>query len=203
MMALRRGFKAEAGALAHEVRIEIELGPLDRLVPSELAAHLDIPVITLSDLLTTLPSARHFLFVERNAFSTPTVFGGHRRKILHNDSHSQVRQNSNLVHELAHALLRYEPRPALDSRTRCRHWNDTNEHEAAWLSGELLVTSDMALTIARGRLTAHQARQRLGVSEAMLKWRINMVGADKRVERERAAHRTNSTHTSVLPFSHS
>ncbi len=195
-MSLRRGFKAEAAALAREVRVELELGPLDRLVPSELAGHLDIPVIALSDLLTTLPNARHFLSVDRNAFSALTVFDGHRRMILHNDSHSQARQNSNLAHELAHALLRHEPGPALDSRSGCRHWNDTNEHEAAWLSGELLVTSDMALAVARGRLTAHQAQQRLGVNDAMLKWRINKVGADKRVERERAGWRANSTQTS-------
>lgn len=202
-MVLRRGFKAEASALAREVRVELELDPLDRLVPSELAAHLDIPVVALSDLFASLPSARHFLSVDRNAFSALTVFDGHRRMILHNDSHSQARQNSNLAHELAHALLRHEPRPALDSRTGCRHWNDTNEHEAAWLSGELLVTSEMALAVARGLLTAHQARQRLEVSDAMLKWRINKVGAYRRVKRERACWRANSARTLTLPLNHS
>ena len=198
-MALRRGFKAEAEALAHEIRVELELGPLDRLVPSELARHLDIPVIPLSNLSTTLPNARHFLSVERNAFSALTVFDGHRRMIVHNDSHSPARQNSNLAHELAHALLRHEPVPALDCITGCRYWNDTNEHEAAWLSGELLVTSDMALAVARGRLTEHQARQRFGVSDAMLKWRINKVGANKRAERERAGRRANSPPSTPQP----
>ena len=102
-MALRRGFKAEAAALAQEIRVELGLGPIAALVPSELAQHLDIPVITLGELSTTLPNARHFLSVERNAFSALTVFDGHRRMIVHNDSHSRARQNSNLAHELAHA----------------------------------------------------------------------------------------------------
>ena len=185
--------------MAREIRVELGLGPLDRLVPGQLARHLNIPVIPLSDLSTTLPNARHFLSVERNAFSALTVFDGHRRMIVHNDSHSRARQNSNLAHELAHALLRHEPVPALDSETGCRRWNDINEQEAAWLSGELLVTRDMALAVARGRLTEHQARQRLGVSDAMLKWRINKLGANRRAERERAGRRATSPPTAPQP----
>ena len=36
-MALRRGFKTEAAALALEVRAELGLRPFDRLAPLELA----------------------------------------------------------------------------------------------------------------------------------------------------------------------
>ena len=188
-MALRRGFKSEATALAKEVRAELSLGPLDRLDPHQVARHLEIPVVPLSDLSAASPDALHFLSVERKAFSALTVFCGHRRMILHNDSHSGSRQNSNLVHELAHGLLLHEPAPALDNATGCRNWNDTNEQEAAWLSGEMLVTSNMALAVARGQLTRQQARERFGVSESMLRWRLNATGAIKRVERERAQRR--------------
>ena len=138
-----------------------------------------------------MPEARYFLSVERNVFSALTVFDGHRRVVVHNDSHSEARQNSNLAHELAHGLLLHEPLPALDSITGCRDWNDINEQEADWLSGELLVTSDMALAVARGRLTKQQALQRLGVSADMLDWRINKTGALKRAERERMRRRAS------------
>lgn len=67
-MPLRRGFKSETATLTLEVRDELGLGPLDRLDPREIARHLDVPVIPLSDLLAILPGTRHFLFVERNAF---------------------------------------------------------------------------------------------------------------------------------------
>ena len=188
-MPLRWGFKSEAAALANEVRAELGLGRLDRLDPRQLASHLDIPVVPLSDFSGTVSGAAHFLSVERNAFSALTVFHGHRRIIVHNDSHSGPRQNSNLAHELAHALLRHEPVTALDSETGCRDWNDTKEEEAQWLAGELLVTSDMALAVARGRLTRSQATSRFGVSEAMLNWRFNKTGAAKRVARERTWRR--------------
>ncbi len=184
-MALRRGFKSEAAALAKEVRAELGLGPLDGLDPRQLARHLDIAIVPLSKLSASLPGASYFLSVEREAFSALTVFDGHRRMVVHNDSHSAARQNSNLAHELAHALLFHEPTAALDGKTGCRDWNETKEEEADWLGGELLVTGDMALSVSRGRLTREQARKRFGVSEQMLNWRINKTGASKRVERER------------------
>ena len=99
-MALRRGFKSEAAALAQEVRAELGLGPFDRLDPRLLARHLGIPVVPLSELSASLPGVRHFLSVEQKAFSALTVFAGHRRMVVHNDSHSEARQNSNLAHEL-------------------------------------------------------------------------------------------------------
>ena len=191
MMALRWGFKSEAAALAKEVRTELGLGRLDRLDPCQLASHLNILVVPLSDFSGTVSGAEHFLSIERNAFSALTVFHGHRRMIVHNDSHTEARQNSNLAHELAHALLRHEPSAAIDTRTGCRDWNNTKEEEAQWLASELLVTSEMALAVARGRLTRRLAMIRLGVSEAMLNWRINKTGAAKRVARERVGRRAN------------
>ena len=191
MTKLRRGFKTEAEALAKEIRAELGLAKLDRLDPHQLARHLEIPVVGLSDLPEDLPGAQYFLSVEREAFSAVTVFRRRRRVIVHNDSHSPARQNSNLTHELSHGLLLHDPAPALDSLTGCRNWNDTNEAEANWLGGVLLVTNDMALAVARGRLTRKQARERFGVSEDMLRWRLDMTGANKRVARERARRRNN------------
>lgn len=191
MTKLRRGFKTEAEALAKEVRAELGLTKLDRLDPHQLARHLDIPIMALSDLPPGLSGARYFLSVEQEAFSALTVFDDHHRIILHNDSHSPARQNSNLTHELSHGLLLHEPAPALDRLTGCRNWNDTNESEAAWLGGVLLITSDMALAVARGWLTKTQARERFCVSEKMLNWRFDMTGANKRVARERTMRRNN------------
>ena len=184
-MALRRGFKSEAAALGREIRDEMGLDTMDPLDPHQLALHLDIPILPLSAFAGTLAGARHFLSTEREALSALTVFDGHRRTIVHNDSHSKARQNSNLMHELSHGLLLHEPAPALDSLTGCRNWNDLNEEEADWLAGELLITSDMALAVARGQISAWDARKSYGVSERMLRWRVNITGAARRVQRQR------------------
>lgn len=185
-MNLERGFKAEARRIATSTRGELLVSPFHRLDPHLLASHLGIPVITLSELQATCRDAHHFLSTAPEAFSALTVFKGHRRLLVHNDSHSPYRQNSNLAHELAHSLLQHAPAPALDGTTGCRNWNNIYEREADWLAGELLVTSEMALAVARGRVTMAQAQITLMVSSQMLNWRLNVTGARKRVARERA-----------------
>ncbi|MCY4474934.1 MAG: ImmA/IrrE family metallo-endopeptidase [Chloroflexi bacterium] len=191
-MQLRRGFKTESATLVKDIRVELGLNTLQGLDPLRLASHLNIPVVPLTELSIDTALARFFLHDKKDVFSALTVFDGYRRMILHNDSHSPARQNSNLAHELAHALLFHEPTPAVDRLTGCRDWNEVREQEAAWLGGELLVSSDMALAVARGRLTRQQAKQRCGVSEKMLNWRLYHSGAIKRAERERARRRHSS-----------
>jgi len=188
-MPPQRGFKAEANALAAEVRGELGLGPYDRMDPHRLARDLGVPIVRLSELVATCSAADHFLTIEPETFSAATVFEGRRRMVVHNDAHSQARQHSDLTHELSHGLLLHPPIPALDATTGCRNWNSTHEDEANWLAGALLVTSEMALATARGRFTLRQAQHRLGVSSKMLQWRMNITGANIRANRERAARR--------------
>ena len=184
-MTLPRGFKTQAKGLAAEVRGELGVGPFDRLDPHALADHLSIQTIRLSDLAAESKGAQFFLTDDSASLSAVTVFDGHRRMIAYNDSHPMTRQNSDLAHELGHALLLHDPMPALDGLTGCRTWNDAIEEEATWLSGELLVTRPMALAIARGRVAEQAACQRLGVSAQMLDWRLNMTGARRQAARER------------------
>lgn len=183
-MALRRGFKAEANSTADEVRGELGLGFLDPLDPLHLAAHLDIPVIGLSELTEAAQGVEYFTQVEPSAFSATTVFHGRRRLIVHNDAHAPGRRNSNVTHELAHGLLLHPPTPALDDRG-CRHWNQHVEDEATWLAGALLVPERAALSVARGRRTREDAAEDFGVSAQMMRWRLNTTGAHKRAQRGR------------------
>ncbi len=188
-MALRRGFKTEASGLAGEVRRELGLGRFDRLDPFVLAGHLDVPVMPLTELSGTCDAVQYFLVIEPDAFSAATVFERHKRIVVHNDTHSAARQSSNVTHELAHGLLLHPPAPALDTATGCRAWNADHEDEANWLTGELLVTREMALAVARGKVARDDAMDRLGVSQQMLQWRINATGAAQRAARENGSSR--------------
>jgi hypothetical protein len=181
-MAYRHGFKTEANATADEVRSELGLGVLDPLDPIVLARYLDVPVIALSELAETAPRVLHLLHVEPSAFSATTVFAGTHRMIVHNDGHAPARRNSNITHEISHALLLHEPKPALDHRG-CRHWDQNVEDEANWLAGALLLPADAALAVARGWRSEQEAMEHFGVSEKMLDWRLNATGARKRVQR--------------------
>ena len=183
-MSFRRGFKAEANEIGAEVRSEIGLEPLDRLDPRKLAAHLEIPILDLREMARSAPALGHLLSVEPEVFSAVTVFRGTRRTIVHNDGHADVRQTSNLTHELAHGLLLHPPTAALDD-SGCRNWNQDLEDEATWLAGVLLVTEAATIALVRSGWSLEQAARQYGVSQQMIRFRVNATGANRRVLRAR------------------
>jgi hypothetical protein len=187
-MGYRRGFKTEAESIAGEVRKELGLQTLDRLDPLLLAAHLDIPVLTLSELRGVSPGAAHLLDVEPQAFSAVTVFSGRRRTIVHNDAHAPGRQSSNVGHELSHALLLHPPAPALDDGG-CRLWDQGIEDEAQFLAGALLIPRDACIAMVFRNATTAQVAAEFGVSERMAEYRLNISGA--RTIAARARRRRN------------
>lgn len=185
-MKLRRGFKTEAESIAREIREELKLTSVELLDPWVLAEHLAIPVLPLSSVTQLAPEVvRRFQRSDRSAFSALTVFDGTKRLIVHNDAHSKRRQASNLAHELAHALLLHPPTPPLNEHG-CRNWNEEIENEANWLGGTLLVPEEAALFIARNGWALAKAAEEYGVSDDMIRFRLNVTGARRRVQRSRS-----------------
>jgi Zn-dependent peptidase ImmA (M78 family) len=182
---MRRGFKPEAGDIAREVREELGLSALDPLDPWALAAHLDIPVWSLGSYASLAPSAVRYLSeTEQGAFSAMMACHGLQRVIIYNDSHAKTRQRADIAHELAHALLLHRPHPALDGRPP--HYDEAQEEEAKWLGGVLQVTDEYCLACCRKGLSVAEAAFGMGVSEQLMRWRLNMSGAKRRVARARA-----------------
>ena len=101
---------------------------------------------------------------------------------MHNNSHSPGRQASNVCHELAHGLLLHKPTPTFDDQG-CRYWSKEVEDEANWLSGVLLVPDEAAISVVRRGIDPARAAYYYGVSAQMMKFRINVSGARKRVKR--------------------
>lgn len=182
-VSYRRGFKTEANDIAREVRLELGLTPMDPLDPWMLSHHLEIPIRTLSSMQDYASfGVHHFSSVDISAFSAVTIFNGRERHILHNDFHNLGRQASNLAHELAHALLHHPPTPALDDQGS-RNWDQGVEDEANWLGGALLVSEEAALAIERKKLPLTQAAELYKVSKEMIRFRLNVTGAQKRIMR--------------------
>lgn len=185
---MRRGFKTEARELSRHVRGELGLTPLDALDPWALADHLAIPIWRLSEYeeiqsAVTLLSGPH-----QGAYSAMVAFVGHRRVIIHNDAHALTRQRADISHELAHALLLHEPHTVRAGTAPA--FDPDQEEEAGWLGGVLLVTEEACLAACRRKLTVSDAAGAMGVSEQLMRWRINATGARKRVARGRAVRAT-------------
>lgn len=181
---MRRGFKKEANQVGLEIREELGIEVVSPFCPWKLAEHLCIPVLKLSSLNHEAPIAyRHFSYIEKKAFSAVTVFYGTERMIVHNDFHSNGRQASDLAHELAHAILMHPAMPQLN-HFGCRDWDKELEEEADWLGGVLLVSEEAALEIVRQGLSEQKAANNYKVTKDMIRFRVNMTGARKRIRRK-------------------
>lgn len=173
-MTFRRGFKAEANRIAVRVRRKMGLVAHDPLDPARLCTVLDIELIRMSELACDCSA---FVGHGRSVFSAVTVPCGSRTAIVHNDTHHPNRQNSNICHELAHCLLGHPCGPPLNER-RERIRDSGVEAEANYLAGTLLLTNEGALhVLTEGLLPV--AKERYGISGAMLEYRLRVSGARK------------------------
>jgi len=181
------GFKTRAESLAKEVRGELQLSQFDPLPPLDLAVLYGIPVIGLAELLAwgaSQESIDHFLGPASDELSAFTITHGTRKLIVQNQNHSSTRRSNSICHEMSHVLLEHEAGPVFGTGG-CRRWNDEDEEQAEWLAGVLLVPAEAALQFARRGISVAIAARQMGVSPALMTWRLNKSGASTRVLRER------------------
>ncbi len=180
----RRGFKADAERFALELRAELKLGAGGRLDPMALAEHLCVPIRTLKDLLAVArEDARHLLGKGKSAFSAATIHVSRfKRVIITNPAHAATRQMNSVCHELSHIVLDHEAEAPLNINGG-RAWDGTQEREADWLAGCLLIPNDAAHAAALSGHTDDEVAQAFGVSRALAAWRMNTTGARIRAQR--------------------
>ncbi|MEM6931998.1 MAG: ImmA/IrrE family metallo-endopeptidase [Pseudomonadota bacterium] len=181
-MALRRGFKTDAEWYDQDVRRELGISETGKLCPWKLAKHLEHIVIDLSTFQNEHPLdvARLRRCTGAKGFSAVTIHKATARLVILNDGHEKSRQAADLAHELAHGLLHHVPLP-LSDETGVRTFNAREEEEAHWLGPALLVPGPAALAIERQGISVELAAAQYGVSEQLMRMRLNMSGALKRV----------------------
>lgn len=172
---MRRGFKAFAEAIAGDIRKEMDIPAHGRLCAFELAKHLCIPTLRLSELargaVGLTAAQRTALELEVHGFCMPLPDG--RRAIVYNDSNAPARQQSDISHEVAHLLLHHQFRSLKNQNWR----EQEQEDEASFLGGTLLVPLAAALHVLRRKLGMAEAARDYGISEQMMLYRCNVSGA--------------------------
>lgn len=187
-MSFRRGFKAEAKAVAAEVRVELGVGESDPLDPWHLAAQWGIPVHAVSEQVAWgchADAIRHFHADGGARFSAALIPDGFARVILENDAHAMVRRRANIAHEMAHVILEHDFGVTLLTPEGCRAVNKRLEDEAAWLAGELLVPTSAAIRAALVGCPDAGVASGFQVSEQLARWRMNASGARTIAKRAR------------------
>ena len=176
-MALRRGFKSEAERIARRVRADLGMSAAQSVAPELIAELLGIEVRAGDELL---PRARfeELEGIQPGSFSACTLRPSPGRiVVVHNPLSPKSRQNSDVAHELAHTLLDHDlslvQRLGDITFMSC---DPTQEEEAAWLSGCLLLPRALLLAEVSRGASARDIARKHGVSERMAQYRLDVTG---------------------------
>jgi Zn-dependent peptidase ImmA (M78 family) len=183
-MALRRGFKSEANWYARSFRLDLGMPEDSALCPFDLAHHLGVAVLSLTEFRDCCPDEVAYFHTAkgRKEFSALTAIRNEQRLVIYNDANSAKRSNADVMHELAHIVLFHPPKPPI-SPDGSRHYDGVLEEEANWLGPALLVSDEAAVSAARNGWTLSQSSDFFGVSEELVRMRLNVSGAYKRISR--------------------
>jgi hypothetical protein len=178
----RRGFKSWCEENALKVRQHQKLATTAPLSPFVLARELQVTVVQPGDLKDLAEDVRRRLLGQHSdCWSAITIPSKSRPLIVYNPSHSAARQNSDLMHELAHILLGHKPTVVfIDPNTNIslRTYDKGQEEQANWLAGCLLLPREVLLHIKATRISDEAACRHYGVSAKMLAYRMNVSGVN-------------------------
>lgn len=185
-MTLRRGFKADAERLVAVYRGDLGVRGGEAIDPFQLAKHLGVRV-KAADKLIPRARLKELQDIQPGAFSACTFrppLGP--MVIVYNPLNSSGRQRSDVAHELAHIILKHELSTVERVGELAFYTCDaTQEEEAAWFSGCLLLPRQLILRELRQGRGPKEIAARFDLSEPMVRYRINATGAAVQLQRER------------------
>lgn len=174
---LRHGFKAESERKSLEFRERLTLRQDDFLPPRELAQLLSVSVHDISEYPgDASPLCRSE--AKWSAFTIRNIRG--QRLIVFNSHHSEGRQNSDLMHELAHIICDHqEPavQKAIPIPSILRNYDPIAEAEATYLGGCLHIPRKALLSCLKERMSETQIAEKYAASLEMVRYRIRITGA--------------------------
>jgi Zn-dependent peptidase ImmA (M78 family) len=185
----KRGFKTWCETVAVLQRKALGLKPTDPLDPYRLAQHLGVEVWDPRKIPGVGAACLKILLRDDpDSWSAITLSSGSKDVIILNPTHTGGRPASNLMHELAHILIGHTParvEVSQDGYLMVNTFDKTQEEEAKWLCGCLLLPREALLLIRRQRVEPRVAAKLYGTSEQMLRYRLNVIGLSKPVRSAR------------------
>ena len=155
-----------ARVLAEAMRVAV-LGPRD--IPG-------LPDATATQLLLDFRSNWSGVLIPVNG----------QNVIVHNTNHLPERQESTIMHELAHLICKHKP-ARIDPPGRLpwasRSYDREQEEQAAWLGSCLQIPRAGLLDALRQRLDNLDIAERYGASFEMVRFRRNVSGVDTELTR--------------------
>ncbi|HZL75740.1 MAG TPA: ImmA/IrrE family metallo-endopeptidase [Propionibacteriaceae bacterium] len=154
--------------VACEEREALGVGPFEQFDPYLLAEAHGIRIYTLTDLVDSdlsIEALTHFHGLNGGSWSAALVPLGTARVIVENDGHALVRRRSSIAHEMGHHLLEHPFDSVILGEDHKRQFDPTQEKQAGFIAGELLVPEEAAKKAAYSKWTNAQVALAYGVSE--------------------------------------
>lgn len=183
---LKRGFKANAERLARQYREVLHIHPCAALCAFKLAEYLQVPLcksaefLNLPDEIATLSAASG---IDCGWSALTMVAKSGTRIILYNEYHSEARQQSDIMHELAHVICKHERQQKeydFEIPFGMREFDEVQEEEAICLGSTLQLPSPALLWAKKRNMTHIEIATHFNASQDMVKYRLNMTGVAKR-----------------------
>ena len=189
MTTFRRGFKTWCESTALQYRTVLGLDAAGPLSAVKLAAHVGVRVLRIEDV-PGLSQKVLTQLTKRDPDSWSGLLVTHRgiNLVVMNTAHSEGRQSSSLMHECSHVILNHKPAQALQSPggILISSYDRQQEDEADWLGGTLLLPRVALLKIAHQGVNYPQHTREYGVSDDMLRMRLDRTGVTIQMRRRTA-----------------
>lgn len=189
---MRRGYKTWAEKVSVEQRKLSSLRAEEPLPARLLADRLEVAVLTPEQIPGITPVILHCLLVtDPESWSAATFTRNGSTLVIYNPTHSVKRQESDLMHELAHVLCEHQPsllsqiHPSLPA---LRSYNPIQEEEAVWLGGCLQLPRPALLwAIGKGMDNAAIVKHYCA-SDDLVRFRRQMTGVERQARRRRVGY---------------
>ena len=183
---MQRGFKTKAEKVAVEFRAKLGLVAHAPLQAKVLLAHLEVLVFEPAGIPGLRPEVIHeMLNGSSNHWSAVTIHDPQGRPfIIHNPDHAPTRQESDLMHEVAHIVCKHPPgKIEKVGELNFRSYDEQHEDEAKWLGACLQITRQGLLWAIGRRMTSQEMSDHFCASEAIVRYRRNVTGVDFQMSR--------------------
>lgn len=192
---MRRGFKTEAERIAVAARTSVGLSESSPLPARSLAKALDVVVMGPRDIPgIPEPLVTQMLFEFAQSWSGVTIPVDGQTLIIYNSTHGPARQESDLMHELAHILCKHKPAkvdPPGKLPWAARTYDPEQEEQAAWLGGVLQIPRPALVSSISKELDNPAIAALFGASLEMVRFRRNTSGVDIQLGRRAAYKRVS------------
>lgn len=185
-LKFKRGFKKWSDEKSIELRNKLGQTDISPLCGFELCKFFEIPIFTPSDIKGQDPSMLNHLLMEGSSdWSAATIpIGNDKYWIIHNNIHAHPRQQSNLMHELAHIICGHKIDQAklnLGLSGFLRDYNEEQENEAEWLGACLQLPRPALLWALKKRMSQQEIADYFNASLEMTRYRINITGVKSQI----------------------